>query len=90
MPAGCERGAVELDRERRTHGRHVDPEDLPLPEPERIRDDQLAEPGDAGIPHECLRVFFVAFFAGPTRKGLLTKRLVRWVFIAATMRIPKT
>jgi hypothetical protein len=86
VAAGPEGGAVKLDRERRRHGRHVNAKDLAPLQLEGIRDDQLAQAGDSRVPHECL-VFFTGFFGLPTRKGLLTKRLVRWVFMVATIRI---
>ncbi len=78
MGPGREGGPVELDGERRRHGRHVDSEDLSRLEPERIRDDQLAQTLDSRVSH--LR-------EEPTRNVLLASTVERCGFIVETIRI---
>src|SRR6266498_233503 len=78
MAPGSERGPIELDRERRCHRRHLDPEDLPRLEPERVRDDQLAQALDSRVSHLRER---------PTRNDRLTRTVTRFGFIVETIRI---
>ena len=79
--AGPESGAVELDGERRTRERAVDAEDLLRLQAERITDDQLAEPREPRVSHQC---------ETPTRRTRLMNSVALPRFIVERIRIAMT